>query len=125
MNILTLCNTRTVTFKLVSMKRGTRDIYILYSCLCQLVVICELLFVQQSIVHLFCSLFDYLFCFHFYRFLAYLLFKREKSNSDPEPCSSISIPLTVTHKAEEVFVVPVQIFNIIISSQKTSYSRLH
>ena len=48
------------------------------------------------IVHLFCSLFDCLFCFHSHRFFAYLLFKREKSNSDPEPCSGISILLPAT-----------------------------
>jgi hypothetical protein len=46
-----------VTFKLVSIRRGTRDIYIyiLYSCLSQLVIIHELLFVlfirDQSFIY--------------------------------------------------------------------------
>ncbi len=50
-------------------------------------------FYSLLIIRLFCSLFDYLFCFHSHWFFAYLLFKKEKNNSDPEPCSGISISL--------------------------------
>jgi hypothetical protein len=72
-------------------------IYILYICMCQLVVIhdlfiCALLFVINRSLILFIVRLFVLFSFH--RFFAYLLFKREKNNSDPEPCSGISILLT-------------------------------
>jgi hypothetical protein len=69
----------------------------LYKCLYQLVIIRDIYLCSYSLlmVHLFCSLFNYLFCFH--PFFAYLLFKREENNSDPELCSGISIPLMVTH----------------------------
>ncbi len=71
-------------------------IYILCICLCQLFVI-QYLFIcalySLLIVHLFCSLFDYLFCFHSHRFFAYLLFKREKNNSDPGSCSRYFDPV--------------------------------
>jgi hypothetical protein len=79
-------------------------IYILYRCLCQLSVIrdlfsCAFLFViNRSFILFIVRLF---ILFHSHRFFVYLLFKREKSNSDPEPCSGISILLT-----EEVPVVP-------------------
>ncbi len=69
-------------------------IYILYRCLCQLVIIRDLFICALYlllVIHLFCSLFDYLFCFHSHRFFACLLFKRKRNNSDPEPCSGISI----------------------------------
>jgi hypothetical protein len=71
-------------------------IYCIYACASWSLFVIYLLVISHSllIVHLFCSLFNYLFCFHFHRFFAYLVFKREKNNSDPEPCSGISIPLT-------------------------------
>ncbi len=55
------------------------------------------------------------------------MFKREKNNSDPEPCSGILISLPVTRYplSSRSNLLPVQVFNIIILSQKTSYSRLH
>jgi hypothetical protein len=55
------------------------------------------------IVHLFCSLFDYLFCFHFSLIPYLFIVQKKKSNSDPELCSGISILLPV--KTEEVPVV--------------------
>jgi hypothetical protein len=59
---LTLCNARTVTFKLVAVKVGARDLLSCIFCasysLFVFVIYCAL------IVHLFCLLFDYLFCFH-------------------------------------------------------------
>ncbi len=78
-------------------------IYCIYACASWSLFVIYLFVLAYSllIVYLFCSLFDYLFCFHFHRFFAYLVFKREKNNSDPELCSGISIPLT-----EEVPVVP-------------------
>ncbi len=56
-------------------------IYILYSCLCQLVDIRELIFVLLFVINRSFVLFivRYLFCFHFHRFLVYLLFKRERA----------------------------------------------
>ncbi len=52
------------------------------------------------VVHLLCALFDYLFCFIR---IDYSLFtvQKKKNNSDPEPCSGISIPLTVLHHQYE------------------------
>jgi hypothetical protein len=95
---LTLCNTRTVTFKLVAVKIGARD---LLSCIFVPVIhysyslfVVNLFISYHSllIVHLFCSLFDYSFGFIFIEFCC-CCSKREKNNSDPELCSGISIPL--------------------------------
>jgi hypothetical protein len=79
------------------LNKDTRDLFILciYACasysfiiVIRYLFICARLFV--IVVHLFCSLFDYLFvcCFHSLSILC-LLFKRENNNSDPELCSDI------------------------------------
>jgi hypothetical protein len=62
--------------------------------------ICALLFIIDRsfivfIVRLFC-------CFHSHRFFVYLLFKREKNNSDPELCSGYFNP--ATHSSSSIQV---------------------
>jgi hypothetical protein len=47
-------------------------------------------FYSLLIVHLFCALFDHLFCFHSHRFFDCSLFKREKNNSDPGPSDPVA-----------------------------------
>jgi hypothetical protein len=88
------------------------------------VIVTRYLFIFASlfviVIHSFCLLFDYLFVlrsdFIFQRFFAFIHcspFKRENNNSDPELCSGISIMRTR------------YLFNIINTSQETSYSRLN
>ncbi len=84
-------------------------IYILYNCLCQLVDIRELLFVlifviNRSfilfIVRLFVLFIVRLFVlFSFPSIPCLFIVQKRKSNSDPEPYSGISIPLTVTRSS--------------------------
>jgi hypothetical protein len=116
-DILTLCNTRMVIFKHVAVKRGTRDLFSCIFCASSssCVIRYLLCFYLLLIVHLFCSLFDYLFCFHFHWFFACFLLKKEKNNSDPEPCSGISILLLL--QVPVIRCTRSVCFNIIISSQ--------
>jgi hypothetical protein len=83
-------------------------IYILYKykCLYQLVVIRDLLFVLLFIINRSFILFIVrLFVLFSFSSIPYLfIVQKRKSNSDPEPCSGISIPLTVT-----CYLVPVQV----------------
>jgi hypothetical protein len=50
--------------------------------------------------HLFCALFDYLFCFISFDY-SFVYCSKEKNHSDPERCSGISILLTVHHHQYE------------------------
>ncbi len=80
-------------------------IHILCICLCQLVIIrdlfiCAFLFIINRSFTLFVVRIFILFSFSSILCLL-IVQKRKKSNSDPEPCSGFSIPLT-----EEVPVVP-------------------
>jgi hypothetical protein len=66
-------------------------IFILYKCLCQLVVIRDLLFVLLFVIN--CSFILFivrLFVFIFTDSL--FIVQKKKSNSDPEQCSGILIP---------------------------------
>ncbi len=76
----------TVTFQVVLIKILVIYLYSAYACASYSLFVIYLFVLSHSllIVHLCCALFDYLFCFHSHRFFAYLLFKREKNNPDPE-----------------------------------------
>jgi hypothetical protein len=67
-------------------------------CLCQLfVIVIHYLFICARLFVIHCStIYSPVVYFISHRFFV-LLFKREKSNSDLELCSGISIPLTVHH----------------------------
>jgi hypothetical protein len=70
-----------VTFKLVAVKRGARDLFSCVFCASYslLVIRYSLCIYSLLIVHLFCSLFDYLFCLHF----SSPPYSREKSQLEP------------------------------------------
>jgi hypothetical protein len=70
-------------------------IYILYSCLCQLVDIRELLFVLLFVINRLFILFIVRLFVLFSSIPCLFIVQKRKSNSDPEPCSGISIPLPV------------------------------
>ncbi len=95
---LTLCNARTVTFKLVAVKNRCSWFTQLYICasypLFVFVNCCA--FIRQLLFVIICSFILFvvwLFCFHsHWASLFYCCSKEEKNNSDPELCSGISIP---------------------------------
>jgi hypothetical protein len=78
--------------------------------LCQLFVIRYSLFVLLFVIlHLFCSLFDYLLFSSHWFFACFIVVR--KSNSDPEPCSGISIPLTVTFSSTRYLLYKKYLFS--------------
>jgi hypothetical protein len=83
LQLLTPCNARTVTFKPVSIKKGTRDKYMYcadaYASYPLFVIYLFVPSYLLLIVHLFCSLFDYLVCFHFHWFFAYFCSKEKRT----------------------------------------------
>ncbi len=94
---LTLCNTRTVTFKLVAAKNRCSWFTQLYICasysLFVFVICCAFICSVILLVQLFYSLFDYSFCSIFIWVLL-IVVQKKKNNSEPELCSGISILLT-------------------------------
>jgi hypothetical protein len=88
-----------------SIKKDTRNIFDCIKCLCQLFVIRVryLCLYSLLIVHLFCSLFNYLFCFHFHQcLLVFLLFEKRKRIILTLNRVQVFRSRSSTRKAEEV-----------------------
>ncbi len=85
---LTLCNTRTVTFKLVALKIRCSWFTQLYICASYSLFVFVIYY--AFIRSVFYSLFDYSSCFIFIWVLL-IVVQKKKNNSDSELCSGISI----------------------------------
>ncbi len=92
---LTLCNTRTVTFKLVAIKNRCSWFTQLYICasysLFTFVNYCALFVSYYSLSFVQLSFVVRLFCFILIELCCFIVVQKKKNNSQPELCSGISI----------------------------------